>query len=923
MKDLLCKYKYILLSFFLIFSDLIETASIYNYTINLEGINFTNVIKEKYFLLKFILSYPAYRKYIHIEEIQKNLVESLRKGRKILSVIECYNSIDEDLLSIEYIKLAGKVLLNFLKEPKNFTYCRHPLMLCCLVSEFMIKLERKFPVYDSFFEKINEEFLKAGELFASKIKDEKALEYHLSRVDMNNRTCLQIMAQNRLYQILQINGVGNIIEKNWLGDSILHGFTDMSSFTYIIRYNLEEDIFKFYNFTRKYNKDKHFYTNINTYIDVPSIRYYFKEYYCLVLIVLYQILIYKCVIDRSLENTINYEYYALSRVIYFMSLAQAFDKLNSTIFFALVDRWHIEMDPFLLWLSFAGVILLHWFDFKSIFIKGDSEQDMKNKELIDAIFLSYQFCFLWYKIILSLKVTKTYGGFLRSIIIIFKKMFFVLIFIFCFIILMTGVFNLFFQQTLQFQNYFDAFFYLLQASQQEYELGENWNIFAKFFCIIYMGLCTFILINLVISYEASIYDSTESDISSEYKCNLVKLYEYLKWDEKYGLFKFLFAPLNVIQIPFTIFIVIFQEDNINWTRILARVLYIPVCLLYFIVYFFYQTFYLFLAIFNIIFIYPFKYTSKQRMKKSIKNSLLRILIGPFMLVGYYIRDFWDFWYYAYRDQIIFNDEFEKRKSILEFANSFESMIDIIIQKVNSKKNKIFSVQDLIDSWKLFALKQMNEKRDKNRYKHHTFLIDKKIGRRNTIAHIHKQLSLEEEFKTEHITFKNQLEKNIEFLNRFADEEGFIDKNIAKNLFSKDSYYEDDYFECIYYFRYKYFKEIMSYFDKSSNEIKKDTNKLRGVYIDFLKINEKFKILKNNLRTTEFKESQINAMAFGISNINMYFARLEEQLNSEHIREINDKLNKKNQKVKNRPNNAITKTETKEKSLKSVKIEDEK
>ena len=178
-------------------------------------------------------------------------------------------------------------------------------------------------------------------------------------------------------------------------------------------------------------------------------------------------------------------------------------------------------------------------------------------------------------------------------------------------------------------------------------------------------------------------------------------------------------------------------------------------------------------------------------------------------------------------------------------------------------------------------------------------------------------------KTEHITFKNQQEKNIEFLNRFADEEGFIDKNIAKNLFIKDSYYEDDYFECIYYFRYKYFKEIMTYFDKSRNEIKKDTNKLRGVYIDFLKINEKFKILKNNLRTAEFKESQVNAMAFGISSINMYFARLEEQLNNEHIKEINDKLNKKNQKGKNRQDNIIRKSDTKEKSLKSVKIEEEK
>ena len=65
------------------------------------------------------------------------------------------------------------------------------------------------------------------------------------------------------------------------------------------------------------------------------------------------------------------------------------------------------------------------------------------------------------------------------------------------------------------------------------------------------------------------------------------------------------------------------------------------------------------------------------------------------------------------------------------------------------------------------------------------------------------------------------------------------------------------------------------------------------------------------------------MAFGISSINMYFARLEEQLNNENIKKINDKLNKKNQKGKNRQDNIIRKSDTKEKSLKSVKIEEEK
>ena len=76
-------------------------------------------------------------------------------------------------------------------------------------------------------------------------------------------------------------------------------------------------------------------------------------------------------------------------------------------------------------------------------------------------------------------------------------------------------------------------------------------------------------------------------------------------------------------------------------------------------------------------------------------------------------------------------------------------------------------------------------------------MDKKVGRRNTVGFFQKKLTIEEETKIEHITFNLQKEKNIEFLNRFADEEGFIDKKIAKNLFIKDSYYEDDYLECIY------------------------------------------------------------------------------------------------------------------------------
>ena len=513
---------------------------------------------------------------------------------------------------------------------------------------------------------------------------------------------------------------------------------------------------------------------------------------------------------------------------------------------------------------------------------------MKNRELVDAILLSYQFVFLWFKIITSLKVTKTYGGFLRTIEIIFKKTFLLLVFILAFVILMTGVFNLLFQQTLQFQLYFDTFFYLLQASQQEYELSERWNIFINFTTVIYMGVCTLVLINLVISYETSIYDSTENDILPEHRCNLVKLYEYIRWDNNYGIFKFLFAPLNVIQVPFSIAI-LFVEDKVKWTQRFTKILYFPICLLYFIVFIIYQTYQLLLSIYYLYFVYSFKYSNRA----TLSRIALRIVLGPAVLLFYYFRDLVDFWRYSYRDQTVRTDESAKEKyNISEFRKSFETMINIIIKRIDkNKKNKVLSINELIENWRNVTLqhKSRDKKEEKNN-KYQCFIMGKKKNSKSDnmeqYSPTNKRFSQQ---KAGHITFKTQEEKNVEFLKRFADKDGFIDREMAKNLLIKKNYYYEDYFECMYYFRYKYFKEIMTYFVKNTNEIRRDTNKLRGVYIDFLKINEKFKTLKLNLKAHKFEEEQVNAMSYGISCINTFFARKEAHLNDEHVKEIYNKL----------------------------------
>lgn len=837
-----------------------------------------------------------------MESLQKNLINGLRKGETILPAIECYNLIEDYLLSIDTVELAGKVLLNFLKNPKNFTLCRYPIMLCCLVAEFMSKLKKRFPFYEPFFAQIDLGFQKAGELFASKIKDPKVISYHLNIKDIQDRNSLQIMAQNRLYSILRADYIGNIIDKNWSGKNILYGIADMSSLTYLMRYEVEDKVFKFENFSEIYTRHKHFFTNYYSYRDVPSIRYYFKESYGFLLLIMYQILIYKSVIDLNLENTVNTYYYGFSRTLYFMSMGQSFDKVNSMIFFTFVQRWYIEMDPFILWLSFAAVVFIHWFDFKSVFISEEDENSLKKKELVDAIFLSYQFTFLWYKILESLKATKTYGGFLRTVGVIFKKMVLILVLLYCFILLMTTIFNLVFQQTIQFQDYFDSFFYMAQASQQEYTLGSQWNSIVKFGLIIYIGFCTLVVINLIIALETKIYDDASNDVLPEHRANLINLTEYLNWDENFGIFKFLFAPLNVIQFPFSIFI-LFVEDKKNWTKIITKILFFFVALLFFFVFILYQIYNLPFAIVHFILIYPLKYGTTPK-------KLLIHFVGavPFVLY-YFIRDIGNFWHLVFRVE---DDESEEENNIegkiKEFKKTFSNMINIVSQQIESnKKCKRFFITELYENWQkaIFEENNKNKKRNffvNNMHKKKLLLKRKKEKMRfitGTNSNNLIQLSNDEggnykntnDVDTNIVFLSEQKTKVQAFLKRFSDKEGFIDKDIAKNLFPKKIYYDDDYFKFIYYFSFSHFKNIINYFTKMTNEIKRDMTQLREACLIYRKINEKFKNIKQLLKRYSFKHQEINSMDFDLNNINFSLAGLENHLTNEQAKSLFDNMMK--------------------------------
>lgn len=835
-----------------------------------------------------------YCKYINLETIQKCLLDGLRKGSTILPAIECYNSIDEHLYSIDCIEDASKILIDFLKHPKSIAFCRYPLLLYCLVVEFMAKLKLRFPVYESLFDHIQSGFKTTGELFTNKLKDERVINYHLNKKDIKKRNCLHIMAKNRIYQILHSEYIGNLINKQWSGSIVYYGFEEISSFTLLMKDNIHHVFFKMKQLYDPNRKQKQFWFSYYSYRDIPLIRYYFKESINVFLVICHQILVYFAIRDGTLENSRNNTYFVIRLLILSGSLLLLVDKINSIIFFVFVNRWYEEMDSLVLFFVYFLCTYGHFYDVKRLFI-NDSDYDTKNvDELINAFLISVQFAYLWYKIIDNLKASKAYGGFIRIIFVVFRKLFLLIIFFFCFIVFETGAFNMLFQQTLQFQSYSDTFFYLTQAAFQEYALGDKWNGFLISALSLFMLAWTLVFINLFIAIATRIYADSDSDILPEQRVNLIKLTEYLRWDEQYGLFKFLYAPFNIIQAPFT-FILLFTSDKEYWNDCFSKFLFVFPSMIFFSLFILYQLIRLPLTYLYLVFVYPFY------QGFALLRTVKIFFLGLFILFYYFLLDLISFWSVIYTEHKSANIN-EYSEDIVEFKQAFSSLITVVSKKIESdRKSKRFWIPEFIDTWlETLNLENLSPSQqmilNQNRM-HKKSMVSSQFLQSNSNSQSFSFQS-KKSFMSGRISQPNnsvslltQFKQIFDFLFRFADKEGYIDRDIAKNIFPKKIYYDDDYFEFIYYFHFKYFKNIIVHFTKMSKEIKKDMDKLRGICLDFAKMNDKFKTLKSHMRTLKVPLEEINALVYGINRVNFFFAGLENHLNDAQQKELVEKMAK--------------------------------
>lgn len=355
-----------------------------------------------------------YKEFISSDLIQKSLVDSLRKGQTILPAVECLNMIDDHLLNISDMEHAGRVMLDFVKTPKKFTFCRYPLLLCCLICEFSNKCKARFPVYESFFQQVYNAFSTSGHLFVDKIRKDAVLEYHLNQKDLRNRTCLQIMSQNRLYLMLEDANVAAIIGKYWSGTTQQFGLIEFSSFNHLLSDSKNMDkFFKFENFGAQANQQSTFFFNYYSYRDIASIRYYFNKIWVVVMVALYMAMIYFAVQDKSLAFTKSKNYGFLPYICQYGVYLLILNKVNSLIYFLFVDKWWSEIDNNLLDISLFLSTVYHFNDFSSYIIE---DTDTESKEISDSISLSIILIVIWFKLLNSLFCFKILGGFIRTML---------------------------------------------------------------------------------------------------------------------------------------------------------------------------------------------------------------------------------------------------------------------------------------------------------------------------------------------------------------------------------------------------------------------------------------------------------------------------------------------------------------------------
>jgi len=584
--------------------------------------------------------------------VQLVLIDHLRWGQYTYSCLSLLNSIPERYLIIEYSEKICKSFMVFIRDEDAISKCRYPLLLCVLAAEFLFKLGKIYPKYEYKCYSVAEVLLKLAQCVQSSIKDEEMLNYYLrDQHDHNKRSALEIIAENRFYDLLKDENVASIVGKLWYGRGRDLSLWKYGRITRIIGSNIRHEHYE--NVISSDRKNQLFSFQYSQYTKNCSVRYLVDSVSTILTTIFYQYIIYFYVdLMKRGENPRTYT--TFKNTNYVANLIVLTIILNQVMYLIYIRTTNRAMKYnvfiFLDLIMFFAVLcnFTNWP--MSLFDEND-----ENRRFSDSVIYSIIIFCAWMRVISILMTTRSYGPFLRTIYLILSTVINFLIFLFGFTTLFAQVFTILFKDSNpDFESFAKSWTNLFEANfgQFEYENFQRMQVFGYSLLMIYTTIGNIMLLNLVIGIVNNLYNSFEQEADAENRAVLVLTYERIKWDDEFGLLILLPAPFNILSVMFVIILLTInnRKSKEKWNKRFSKVCYVIIALGNFIVLLSLSISFLPLAYLKSLLHSAYDNTNKFKSSK-ILHILLEIFLRPAKLLYYIVEDSIQFWKLLYENEV--------------------------------------------------------------------------------------------------------------------------------------------------------------------------------------------------------------------------------------------------------------------------------
>lgn len=800
------------------------------------------IVNEILILICFFLEKQSHLNYVlNDKRIQEIIVFNYMKyGNKIYYGTEMLTKIYKTNWNQDLIKDLCQSIQRTIST-KDIMNCHSPILTCVLLCEHLYDIMSINYLYASRLEVIINELLSFSESIQSSTNSEEYIKFLMNQSSITGRSAFSICSENNFFKCLSNPFIGTLVNKMWNGEISQNSLFQASSMQNYLFKVKDKQMDPFYEFDQL-DESKSYFFQLAIWKDSCSLRYWPETILTIILIAIYNLFIYYITLDhinsddwhkaaRINKPHLKYLYYAFLIQIILMNINTIFQFIFSVIVgrkFSL-SYWNL-LEFVLMILSILSLYDIHGNgndNSNSLYEITKINFETINFVIIDII--------VWLRITGVMLTYKNFGPVIK-IIYEMSKLLVKYIFIYSlFMICMSAVFTvIFFGSNNNFKDFSTTIVYLiLPFVNTFYPSNFTLNyVFGSMMLMVYVFLSAVMLINLLISFLSSVYETISKEVDAAYRCELIKYYQKFVWSDRYGYLIFLpgsFGILNIITAPIDYFFVKNESDeykqnfNDKVCKIYFSILYLPFIILTFSIYTLIITVpsYLMMIAYTMKMIFQFKGKFSSKVFILIKV----IFVGYPFLIYIFFRDIYLIIIHAFDKPIKKQTEVERIKKLISKIDieNFIEFIHSIKSDDNKSLNNIFINYIEYDNKKKFQtddkMKEKDEYLDKlnNQLKksdNNSFLVNENYIKNKTNINMLKSQDKETNYISRNLVI-------IEILENFIIEDNdeiLVEIDKMKLLLPKGLEINDGYIERLIYTNITTIKSAIGKLKKSKNEI---------------------------------------------------------------------------------------------------------